>query len=135
MDGFRCTTCGEWHEGLPLDYAYDAPHYWSEALRPDPDSFLNSDFCVIRMEHYFVRALIEIPIIGQKDAFRWGVWGSLKKENFDRIVELWQDPALVKEPPYFSWLSNSIEGYPETLSLKANLSSRSVDSRPFLVLE
>jgi hypothetical protein len=135
LNGFVCGTCGEWHEGLPLDYAYDAPHYWSKKLESDPNSFLNVDFCVAQNEFFFVRSLIEIPVIGSDEPFRWGVWGSLSKQHFDRVVDLWTDPKLVDEPSYFSWLSNSIEGYPQTLNLKANMHSRTVEHRPFLQLE
>ncbi|MFZ0953405.1 MAG: DUF2199 domain-containing protein [Candidatus Sulfotelmatobacter sp.] len=135
LEGFQCHTCGKWHQGLPLDYAYDAPYYWSESLRADGDSFLNSDFCVIKKKDFFVRGLIEIPVIGRDEPFRWGVWTSLSKSNFDRIVDLWRDPKLLEEPPYFGWLSNSIELYPHTLNLKINLHSKDISRRPYLLLE
>ncbi len=135
LEGFQCHTCGEWHKGLPLDYGYDAPHYWSESLKTDGDSFLNSDLCVIRKQDFFVRGLIEIPVIGSDQPFRWGVWVSLSKGNFDKMVDLWDDPKLLNEPSYFGWLSSSIDVYPETLNLKTNVHSRSVNERPYLVLE
>jgi hypothetical protein len=135
LEGFRCHTCGKWHEGLPLDYAYDAPHYWSDDLKSDPDSFLNSDLCVIKNQDFFVRGLIEIPVRGSDQPFRWGVWTSLSKKNFDKIAELWDNPKLLDEPAYFGWLSSSIGIYPETLNLKANVHSRSIRERPLIVLE
>jgi hypothetical protein len=130
LEGFQCHTCGKWHQGLPLDYAYDAPYYWSESLRADGDSFLNSGFCVIKKKDFFVRGLIEIPVIGRDEPFRWGVWTSLSKSNFDRIVDLWRDPKLLEEPPYFGWLSNSIDLYPHTLNLKINVHSKDISRRP-----
>ena len=120
---------------MPLDYAYDAPDYWSESLLKDADSFLNSDLCVIKEEDYFVRGLIEIPVIGRDEPFRWGVWTTLSKKNFDRMVKLWNDPKLVNEPPYFGWLANSIDLYPETLNLKTTVHSRSVTERPYIEVE
>src|SRR5215831_4113044 len=135
LDGFQCRTCGKWHDGLPLDYGYSAPHYWFESLRNKPDSFLNADLCVIEQRDYFVRGLIEIPVIGSKEAFRWGVWVSLSHSNFDRMVELCDNPQLLEEPPYFGWLSNSIDEYPETLNLKANVRSRDLRHRPYITLE
>jgi hypothetical protein len=59
----------------------------------------------------------------------------LSKENFDKMVELWDDPKLLDEPAYFVWLSSSIGIYPETLNLKANVHSRSIRERPLIVLE
>ena len=135
IDGFVCPICNRWHEGLPLDYAYDAPSYWSGELKSDHRSFLNADFCVIKNEYFFVRSVIEIPILGSAEPFRWGVWSSLSKQNFDRVVGLWTDPKLLDEPPYFSWLSNSIYAYPETLNLKTMMRSRTVNDRPVLQLD
>ncbi len=135
LEGFQCQTCGKWHEGLPLDYGYNAPHYWSESLRSDADSFLTADLCVIKKQDYFVRGLIEIPVIESEHSFRWGVWTSLSKTNFDRMVSLWKDPKLLEEPPYFGWLSNSLSEYPQTLNLKTNVHSRSVEQRPLIVVE
>jgi hypothetical protein len=134
LEGFQCHTCGKWHEGLSLDYGYDAPDYWSESLR-NADSFLNSALCVIKNESFFVRGLIEIPIVGSEQPFRWGVWTSLSKTNFDKMTDLWDDPRLLDEAPYFGWLSNSINLYPETLNLKTNVHSRKLNERPYLLLE
>lgn len=135
LEGFQCRTCGQWHSGVPLDYSYDAPDYWTQELKSDPDSFHNSDFCVVRREYFFIRGLIEIPIIGHSDAFRYGVWVSLSENNFQRMVDLWEEPAIVSEPPYFGWLSNSIDLYPETCNLKTSVKSRDVGDRPYIELE
>jgi hypothetical protein len=135
LEGFQCETCGNWHDGLPLDYGYAAPHYWTRDLSSRPDCFLNADFCVLRNEHFFVRGLIEIPVLPGEDFFRYGAWISLSKKNFDRMRELWHPHKLLIEPPYFGWLSNSIDLYPETLNLKASVSSRVITQRPFITLE
>lgn len=120
---------------MPYDYGYDRPDYWTEAVSTDAESFLNSDFCAIQKQHYFVRGLIEIPIVGSDQSFRWGVWSSLSNANFDRITKLWHDPQLLNEPPYFGWISNSIGFYPQTLNLKANVRSRTLNERPYITLE
>lgn len=134
LEGFQCRTCGEWHKGVPLDWAYDAPSYWSTSLASDPGCFLNSDFCVIKEKDYFVRCVIELPIIGSVERFCWGVWTSLSKSNFDRIVERWENPQP-DEPSYFGWVSNSIDVYPETLNLKVSLHNRDARQRPSALLE
>jgi len=51
------------------------------------------------------------------------------------MVDLWHDSKLLDEPPYFGWLSNSIDLYPETLNLKTNLHSGDIGQRPCLLLE
>jgi len=74
-------------------------------------------------------------VIGRDERFRWGVWTSLSKSNFDRMVDLWHDPKLLDEPPYFGWLSSSIDLYPDTLNLKTNVHSKDIGQRPSLLLE
>jgi hypothetical protein len=135
LEGFQCRTCGKWHDGVPLDYSLDAPDYWTPALDSEPNSFRNSDFCVIRKENCFVRGWIEIPIVGESQTLQYGVWVSLSENNFQRMVDLWNDPSIISEPPYFGWLSNSISLYPETLNLKTNVKSRNMGTRPYIELE
>jgi hypothetical protein len=136
-EGFICSSCGEWHQGLPLDWAFDSPLYWHEipeSQRPNRGK-LNEDFCCIDDKHFFVRGIIDIPIIGTEKHLMWGVWVSLSQKNFERIISVWNDPTIVQEPPYFGWLSNRISIYPDTLNLKTNVSSRDVNCSPFIQLE
>jgi hypothetical protein len=51
------------------------------------------------------------------------------------MIDLWDNPSLLDEPPYFGWLSNSIDLYPETLNLKTNVSFRDIGQRPYIELE
>lgn len=133
-EGFHCSNCGKWHEGLPLDWAFNSPIYWNQIPESEREErgHWTSDLCSIDGRDFFVRGLIEIPIIGFQEPFRWGAWVSLSKKNFLRMVELWDDPRIVDEPPYFGWLSNNIPAYPNTLNLKTNVSSRNVKDRPYV---
>lgn len=129
---WKCNTCEEWHKGPCLDFGYPAPYYWTQeheranrrldlfqkVTRGHRKTFLDEDFCVIDDRDFFVRGLIHLPIIGAAETFRWGVWGSLSRENFEMLVEKHKDPKRTELPPMFSWLSTKIEDYPDTLSLK-----------------
>lgn len=129
---WKCGNCEEWHSGACLDFTYDSPYYWDkefgEAITHDqlfdapldqrPATFLNLDCCAIENQDFFVRGNIHLPIIGTSETFRWGVWGSISRENFETLLSLFEDPKRVELPPMFSWMSSQIKGYPETLSLK-----------------
>lgn len=129
---WQCGSCEEWHTGPCLDFGYHAPSYWTQEhenakrrvdilpqfTRGRPKTLLNEDFCVINDQDFFVRGLIHLPIIGAAETFRWGVWGSLSRENFETLIEKQEDPKRVELPPMFSWLSTQIEEYSETLNLK-----------------
>ncbi|MGX1542391.1 DUF2199 domain-containing protein [Streptomyces adustus] len=134
--GFTCSCCDEHHAESPLCYSATAPDVWGPAFETDPDSLLTSDRCVIRGSHFFVKGLIEIPVIGSDDVFTWGVWVSLSRENFTRAVELWNTPGREAEQPYFGWLSTDLSFYPEsTTDLKTNAHTRPVGEHHVIELE
>jgi hypothetical protein len=128
-DRWTCAACGEEHVGLPLDFAFDEPVHWDGPRAPG--DYLDSDLCVWTDDGgtrcHFVRGVLEIPVLETGDRFAYGVWGSLSAESFERLLADWDDAGRVEAPPYFSWLSNSIPGYPETLNLRANVITRTPD--------
>jgi len=133
---FQCSCCGETLTG-PLAWHFEAPESWLRLSPKDRKTRgeLSSDQCVIDNEHFFVRGLVEIPVVDSAEPFAWGVWVSLSKQNFDRARELWNNQDRVNEPACFGWFCNSIPGYPETLHLKTAVHSRDVGVRPYIELE
>ena len=145
---WKCGSCEEWHTGPCLDFSYDSPYYWKkeyeeashrDGLRPSsskaqPATFLDEDYCAIDDRDFFVRGIIHLPIIGCAETFRWGVWGSLSRENFETLVSMAEDSKRV-ELPMFSWLSTQIDEYPDTLSLKMYAHIREPGWRPTFELE
>jgi hypothetical protein len=146
---WKCGTCEEWHIGPCLDFSYDSPQYWlheheekyrKSQLRPgwretDGGTFLNEDFCAIENHDFFVRGIIHLPIIGAAETFRWGVWGSLSRDNFEKLLKMDKDPGRVELPEMFSWLSTQIPEYPDTLSMKMYVNIQEVGLSPHFRLE
>jgi hypothetical protein len=132
---WTCRTCGEEHEGLPLDWAYDAPAQW-DGGRTDED-WLTEDLCVWTDDGgdpaYFVRGVLYIPIIETDETLRYGVWSSLSRKSFGRVIDMWNDLSRVKEPPYFGWLANGIADYPDTLNLPVDVVTDDPELRPTIV--
>jgi hypothetical protein len=63
------------------------------------------------------------------------VWGSLSRQNFATLLKADQDREPVDEPPMFSWLSNTIAEYPDTLNLKMRAHIQPSGSRPHFELQ
>ena len=83
----------------------------------------------------FVRGLIHLPIIGAAERFRWGVWGSLSRRNFETLRNMHADPKRIELPAMFSCLSSQILEYPDKAELE-NVRSRSgTGQRPHFRLE
>jgi hypothetical protein len=143
---WKCGSCEEWHTGACLDFSYAAPYYWRqdyEKVNPRdpefgteiPETFLNEDYCAIENQHFFVRGLIHLPIIGSAETFCWGVWGSLSRENFEKLLLTFDDTDRAELREMFSWLSNQIDGYPDSLNLKMYAHIQEPGSRPVFELE
>jgi hypothetical protein len=146
---WKCGDCEEWHTGPCLDFGFSSPFYWnnndetgirwtslaSGNFEKLSLSFLDSDYCVRSDEDFFVRGVIHLPIIGAAETFRWGVWGSLSRQNFEALLKADEDGQPVDPPPMFSWLSSRIDDYPDTLSLKMHAHIQEPGSRPHFRLE
>lgn len=134
--GFTCSGCGRRHADLPMAYHVEAPIYWSGGSPFSRRTRLSSDQCVIKGKTFFVRGLIEIPVVDADEVFAWGVWVSLSKENYARAEKLWNTPGREQEPPYFGWVSSELPLYsPSTVNLKSHVRTRPVGRRPLIELE
>jgi hypothetical protein len=118
-----------------MSYGVLAPIYWSNEYTNDENSELGQDICVIKGEHFFVKGNVEIPIRDSDGTFAYTVWVSLSPANFNRIIQMWNDPQRVEEKPYFGWFSCRLMGYPDTLNLKAHVHNRELGVVPFIELE
>lgn len=146
---WKCSSCEEWHTGPCLDFAYDTPYYWLDQhqeeadraeLRPNwagqhPTTFLDEDYCAIEDRDFFVRGIIELPILGTAERLAWGVWGSLSRDNFEALLKMDADEKRDERPPMFSWLSTEIPEYPDTLNLKMYAHIQEPGLRPQFELE
>ena len=135
MPGFMCHQCGKYHNDLPMSYDFAAPAYWSAALENDANSQLHEEICLIKGQYFFVKGNIEIMIGATGERFIYTVWVSLEQQDFNRVVQLWQNPQRVNEPSYPGQLANQLIGYPDMLGLKVAVHSRKVGIRPFIKLD
>jgi hypothetical protein len=137
---WTCACCGKQQTGLPLDYAASAPAPWLSLPEDDPErqaGRLDTDLCVLGGDR-FLRACLEIPVIGTDERFTWGVWVSPSHESAMRVLELWDAPEIdAHEPPRFGWLSTELSTVygVSTLNLRTHTHLRAGDQRPSVELE
>jgi hypothetical protein len=131
---YTCSICGSVHEDLP-DIGFDKPDYFCSVPEAERERRieLTADTCSIDNEDFFIRGVLEIPIIESARTLGFGVWVSQKRENFYTYIENFNSSAI---GPFFGWLSTRIPFYEEdTLSLKTLAYFRGGDQRPLIVLE
>lgn len=133
---FVCSVCGETHEGLAA-WAYGRPDNWLGLSDSEKaEGKCSDDLCRTPHGHFFVRAVLELPLIGgPQPTFEFGVWGSLSAANFERYVDTFDDDDQSKLGPMFSYLSNEVRGFPDSFALKSNLLPQDHRKRPFVELE
>jgi len=139
---FECPSCGKTHTGV-FDIAYDSPAVWTDSTTPISNAdiapgmthFLAEDFCILEDEHYFVRCVLGLPILGTDTAFGLGVWSSLSNKNFTSYMESFRDRDQGRLGPWFGWFSNRLSGYPDTLNLKCRVHPRDDRQRPLIEIE
>jgi hypothetical protein len=124
------------------DIAFSNPDQWEgdRVYRENKEldttkDFLSEDFCVLNGEHFFVRCVLQIPLLGAKgEYFAYGVWSTLSKKNFDIYVDTFNSGEQSELGPWFGWFSNKIKGYPDTLGLKCQVYPQSGRIRPVIEL-
>lgn len=135
---FKCPKCEEIHDGFPA-YTYDAPDYCLSIPETERAKRCEKtdDFCTVDHEHYFVRCVLEYPIIGTSEVMSWGVWGSLSKKNFELYRKIFKMEQRDEFGPFFSWLSNELpsEEYPDCRSVKCTMHIQNNGQRPTLTVQ
>lgn len=137
-----CSACEDEHVGI-MDLACSRPDQWSGSEEREPNSeldltgnFLSEDFCVLEGQHFFVRAILELPILGGGDeSFCYGIWSSLSREHFESYAEVFDSAEQEHLGPWFGWFSNHLKGYPDTLNLKCQVHPVDGRLRPQIELE
>jgi hypothetical protein len=134
---WTCGCCGKQYSTLPEGWAYKAPDQWVAipAAERDNRGKCDSDRCYIEGIGFFMRGCIEIPVIGYDATYIWGVWVSVSKQSFRRILDLWDASDAENEPPHAGKLANHVEIYPPMLDLEINLHLRSNNKRPAIMLD
>jgi hypothetical protein len=85
--------------------------------------------------HFFIHALLQIPIRDRPKPFVWGVWCSQSEATYMEVSALWEGDDRVKTGPHFGWLCSRIPCYPDSLHLKTHVHQRAVGLRPLVELE
>ena len=137
VEGFTCSSCGEFHEGLARCLPMRSPtaYFMVPADQREKRCWLTDDFCVIDDRYFFIYGSLELPIHGHAEPFIWGVWASLSERDLDRAQELIGVQGRESEPPYLGWLSSDIPLYPPCLKLVVEVHTQPAGLRPLMILQ
>lgn len=135
---YTCGTCGKTHAGVPFSFAADFPDMYANlaAEAREARAVIGSDQCIVDSQWFFVRGILEIPIVGKDVPFVWGLWASVLQDTYEEISDCWELKGREKIcGPFKGRLANSLSTYPETLNLKIRIVLQPVGVRPVFILE
>jgi hypothetical protein len=138
--GWVCSVCGEEHEGRLRDIRLGLPEPVFELgeLERGERAEVEDDWCRLLDRsgetRHFVRGLIHLPIRGESDEFRFGVWVEVTAADFERLEELWHDPDGSETGPVFGALANELAPYRGTVDLPVAVQLRDVEILPAVIL-
>jgi hypothetical protein len=133
--GFVCSVCGEFHAERMLDIRLSLPDpiFALDDEERDARAWLADDFAVLDEERFFVRGLLELPILELGSRFGYGTWVEVAGDEFQQLLEHWQDPDQFA--PVKGTVANELAPYVGTEGLRATLSPVSVDTLPSVTLD
>jgi len=136
MISYECRCCKETHEGLP-DLAFELPQAIFELDEDEREDRckISSDLYMLDDEHFFVRGVLEIPIIGTSEVFGYGAWSTLSRESFQAYWDTFEDAQQSHLGPFFGYLANPIPDFHESLYLQQDVELRDNGARPRFLLK
>ena len=95
---------------------------------------LTSDTCIIDGRHYFVRACLDLRILGESEPFRWLVWVGVQKPVFREIRSLWRQIRGRRFSPALGELATALLYEAPTMGLAIELRDAGPGNRPWAVV-
>jgi hypothetical protein len=137
---FTCAVCGETHAGETRDIRMGLPQ---PIFLLDEDerlerAYVEDDFAVLhadRGDRYFVRALLELPIVEEEGYFGYSSWIEVSSADVAALGELWDDEEGWRSGPFAGTLANELSPYAFTEGLPLRIRLREVNLLPLAELE
>ncbi|RZJ62542.1 MAG: DUF2199 domain-containing protein [Acidovorax sp.] len=132
--GFRCGSCGEWHDELATDIGCGLPDAVFELsyLERYRRARYNQDFCTLDGERWFIRCVLPVSFTYRDGFFGWGVWVEVTQQQHDDYLVFFDESAGI--PPVIQGtVANQLKGYRATQGLAVRL-DMDPDRRPLAYL-
>jgi hypothetical protein len=124
----RCSQCGQEHDIFSIEPRYGRPDAYLRIPAEERElrAHCGNDWCRLRdqaghQKQWFLRATLPVEVLGENRRLHWGVWVEVSQQVYERVMELWDDPAQAEEPPLPGTLANEMPDYPSTLGLEGTI--------------
>jgi hypothetical protein len=132
---FHCPHCGRTVRGLLTDVGYTLPdEVWalSFEVRAKRSSW-TTDWCWLDDGRFFIRCILYVPFTDRDGKFGWGLWVSIREDDFRRYLDLYDRDAST-EPAFFGTIANEPPGYKGLLGQPVTVQPGTASQRPQLTM-
>lgn len=131
---FYCHDCDSAYLGFPaISSGYPDVVFNKIIAKADDRMQVNDDVCRIlypKPKRSFVRANLDIPIIGESEPLQYGLWVELTEKSF----ALYQRYETMNVPIILDgWLANEAPDFPGTCGIPVQIDTRLSPLRPLLI--
>jgi hypothetical protein len=127
--------------GGAFDLDIDRPAAWTggEPVSGDddfdPDNFLSSDLCIIGGARYFIRAVVELPILGGGGkSLGYACWAEVSRAGFGQYFPTMENPEAGVGVQIAATLANRLAGHDAAFGQSCGVRLRGGGQRPLLTL-
>jgi hypothetical protein len=148
VEKVACAHCGESHDISVMEPSMKRP----EPLLSVPEdergtaTYESKNVCILFAEtpkslfarltarpqshRYFLRVLLPFEVEGRDLPLSWGLWVEVSERQYERVMDLWDDPQQHREPPFEAVLANNLWDYPPAEGLPGLVHLQGPDSIP-----
>jgi hypothetical protein len=103
---FKCQTCGQEHEGLPMDIGFARPGDYLAVPREQRERRcrFTDDTGIIDGRRFYIRGCVYVPVHDAAEQFAWGLWARVGRVDYQRYLALYNADGS-GEPPFEGRLS------------------------------
>jgi hypothetical protein len=137
---WTCACCGDLSDTLPTSWNAECPDDWLAVSETDRElpSFVDTDLCRIRTakgNRFFVRAILEAPIVEHSKRLMRGIWVSVSEPNFYWAKQVRDLDDVGEQPEIGGFVNNQLMDYPDTSRLFGRLQFRNNYLRPLFIVD
>ncbi len=130
----RCGRCDEEHDevepaGRRPDAVFAVPREERAARIRDSDDLVSIDD-----QAFFVRGVVQLPVLGREQGYGWGFWAKVAKAHFEEYLRYFDDDPPLEHTGFPGTLANQTRWLSPTLGLPVHVLLGRGKARPGLVL-
>ncbi|HEX6536076.1 MAG TPA: DUF2199 domain-containing protein [Gemmatimonadaceae bacterium] len=138
MQRVQCPQCGDVHDLRDMQVGYARPDAYFAVPRDEREARVTftPDLADIDRASWFVRGVLEVPIVGEPQPFGWGIWVQVSEDAFARYADASRNGADATLPSFPGRVGTQLPGYPRTLGVGVEVIPSREGYRPtFIVTE